>query len=117
MQEKNVSLKAASYNQVLIVRGRGVSKRKAHSSTLLVLVNPMMTGTLLCVLLQGPEGAHVEAVERIPRQVLLSSVPADRGVCLGLAGGPLLDISLPDRQCRAALCSGVVLFLEDLVEK
>lgn len=44
MQEKNVSLKAASYNQVLIVRGRGVSKRKAHPLTLLVLVNPMMTG-------------------------------------------------------------------------
>lgn len=59
----------------------------------------------------------MEAVERIPYQVLLSPVSADCRVCLGLAGGPLLDIALPHRQCHAAVCSGVVLFLEDLVKK
>lgn len=78
-------------------------------------VNPVI-GTV-CVLLQGPAGAHMEAVERIPCQVLLSPIPADCRVCLGLAGGPLLDITLPYRQCHAAVCSGVVLFLEDLVKK
>lgn len=70
----------------------------------------------LCVL-QGPEGAHVEAMARIPCQVLLPAVPADCRVCLGLAGGSLLDITLPYRQRHAAVCSGVVLFLEDLVQK
>lgn len=69
------------------------------------------------VFFQGPEGAHVEAMARIPCQVLLPAVPADCRVRLGLAGGSLLDITLPYHQRHAAVCSGVVLFLEDLVQK
>lgn len=59
----------------------------------------------------------METVERIPRQVLLPSVPADCRIRVGLAGGPLLDVPVSHRQCHAALGSGVLLLLEDLVKK
>lgn len=59
----------------------------------------------------------MEAVERIPCQILLPSVPADCRVCLGLAGGPLLDVAVSHRQCHVTLGSGVILLLEDLVKK
>uniref|UniRef100_A0A4X1TZI9 Uncharacterized protein n=1 Tax=Sus scrofa TaxID=9823 RepID=A0A4X1TZI9_PIG len=65
----------------------------------------------------GSEGAHMEAVERIPGEILLPSVPADCRICLGLAGGPLLDVTVSHRQCHVTLSSGIILLLEDLVKK
>lgn len=71
----------------------------------------------LYVILKGSSRAHMEAVERIPCQILLPPVPADCWICLGLAGGPLLDITVSHRQCHVTLSSGVILLLEDLVKK
>nr|BAE90569.1 unnamed protein product [Macaca fascicularis] len=49
--------------------------------------------------------------------ILLPSIPADCRVCLGLAGGPLLDITVSHHQCYVTLSSGIILLLENLVKK
>ena len=59
----------------------------------------------------------METVAGVLRQVPFPAISADSRVCLGLAGGPLLDVALYHRQCHVALRAGPLLFLEAVVEK
>ncbi|XP_066545600.1 bifunctional apoptosis regulator isoform X1 [Amia ocellicauda] len=56
--------------------------------------------------LSAAGGAQLEAVDRVPGEVLPVALPADRRVRLGLAGGALLDIPLRHRQRHAAVAAG-----------
>ncbi|TKS68554.1 Bifunctional apoptosis regulator RING finger protein 47 [Collichthys lucidus] len=56
-----------------------------------------------CALLVG---AQLAPVGRVSCEVPPASVPADCRVCLGLAGRPLLDISLHHCEHHAAVCAG-----------
>lgn len=59
-------------------------------------------------------GAQLATVGRVPGEVRPASVPAYSGVCLGLAGRPLLDVSLHHRQRHAAVGSGGLCAMEPL---
>lgn len=51
-------------------------------------------------------GAQPGTVDRVFHQVPAASVPADSGVCLGLAGRALLDLPLRYRQHCAVVRAG-----------
>lgn len=51
-------------------------------------------------------GAQLATVGRVSCEVPPASIPADSRVCLGLAGRPLLDISLHYCEHHAAVCPG-----------
>ena len=53
-------------------------------------------------------------VGRVSCEVPPASVPADSRVCLGLAGRPLLDISLHSCQHHVAVCAGRLRTVETL---
>lgn len=59
-------------------------------------------------------GAQLATVGRVSCEVPPASVPADSRVCLGLAGRPLLDISLHYCQHHAAVCAGRLRTVETL---
>lgn len=59
-------------------------------------------------------GAQPGPVDRVFHQVPAASVPADSGVCLGLAGRALLDLPLRYRQHRAVVRAGRLRAVEAL---
>lgn len=65
-------------------------------------------------LLPPTAGAQLGTVDGVSHQVPAASVPADSGVCLGLAGRALLDLPLRYRQHHAAVCAGRLRAVEAL---
>lgn len=61
---------------------------------------------LFAVPLPFTAGAQFGTVDGVSPQVPAASVPADSGVCLGLAGRALLDLPLRDRQHHDAVLAG-----------
>lgn len=66
-----------------------------------------------CALPAG--GAQLEAVGGVSGQVPPAALPADSGVCMGLAVCSLLDVSLCHRQHHAAVCAGGLRLVETVV--
>lgn len=83
---------------------RWVWKEKLQTRNLKRLVFNRLL--LLAALLPFTAGAQFGTVGGVSPQVPAASVPADRGVCLGLAGRALLDLPLRHRQHRAVVRAG-----------
>lgn len=78
-----------------------------------VLCCILLVVTCLCALRAA--GAQLGPVGGVSSQVPPAALPADSRVCVGLAVGPLLDVSLRHRQHHAAVRAGGLRLVETLV--